>query len=101
MSKPVLKGQVQRIMTVDYSDLEDFVKQVYKAEDYDFVATEECGNDSQHSFSIDGKISKSDQKDADQIRQGIINSYQNYLLLNTLCADGYIEPGEYLIEVCW
>ena len=100
--KPTLKLETETIHTIEYHDLEEFVKQVYGVEDYEFVAIQECGNDSQHRFQVDGEIKgKYDQERSDRIRKGQINTYENRALMNTLCADGYIEPGIYIVDVCW
>lgn len=47
-----LKAEKKTVIEVDYGDLERFVKETYKQKEYSFVAAQECGNDSSHSFSI-------------------------------------------------
>lgn len=80
------------IFECEYYELEKFVKEKYGV-DYDFVANEECGNDSSHTFTVDGEV--------DEDFDIHVVSYRNYDLMNKLCKDGHIEPGEYLINVCW
>jgi hypothetical protein len=98
--KPKLKAEKKVMFKVEESDLTRFVQEVYD-ENYEFVAVEECGNDSSHTFRVTGVINKYDETDAKKIRDGDIPIYSNGLLLDVLCADGYIEPGEYVVEVCW
>jgi hypothetical protein len=99
-AKPKLKAEKKVMFKVEEGDLTRFVQQVYD-ENYEFVAVEECGNDSSHTFSVTGIINEYDAGAAKTIRNGEVPTYRNGLLLDVLCADGYIEPGEYVVEVCW
>jgi hypothetical protein len=91
-------GKQKSYIEVDYKELEKFVHEVYpQFSEYSFVANEECGNDSQHSFRVDGKISEYDKQMFENAKWGPAN----YILLNKLCEDGHISPGEYLIKVSW
>jgi len=101
-----LKKTTETVHQVDYSDFEEFVKSIYGG-DYDFVSTEECGNDSSHQFSVSKdfieRFHKSEyhQKDMDRIRKGDYPGYCNGALFNTLFLDGHIEEGNYVVNVCW
>jgi hypothetical protein len=100
--KEVLPMTFKSYAEVNSSDLERFAEKVYGLKDYSFVAVQECGNDSQHTFDIDGKIDGYDSLDAADIRSGkCVRAYRNRLLLNCLCADGHIPKAEYIVEVCW
>lgn len=97
-----MRYKIVTIYQVDYFELERFAKEIYGLDDYSFVATEECGNDSEHRFRVNGKV---DSWDADN-EVAILNTtdvpcYANGLLLNMLCRDGHIPKGEYLVIVCW
>lgn len=106
--KPTLKCEIETVYTVDYRDLEEFVKNIYGG-DYEFVAVQECSNDTDHKFTVDGKMCLSSseklneykRKDAEKIRSGQYPNYCNNLLLDCLVVDGYIQPGTYLIQVSW
>jgi hypothetical protein len=54
-------------------------------------------NDTSKSYNVDGKLSK---YDLDAFEAGRVY-YNARMLLNKLCADGYIEAGEYIIECSW
>jgi hypothetical protein len=102
MSKPKLKATtLKKIYQVDYRELECFVSEVYGITDYNFVAVEEGQNDSTYSFIVDGKTDEWDMGTVDEIRKGYIPMYSNGVLLNILCADGHLKPGNYSITVCW
>lgn len=98
--KPVLKYTVKTIYKVEYHDLEAFVKKIYNMRNYEFVANQECSNDSSHEFNINGILGKWELAESEKIRNGRL-SCSNRSVLQTLCADGYIEPGTYIINVCW
>lgn len=97
-------GTKKVFIKVSYSDVEAMAEKVYglDREKYSFVAVQECGNDEEHSFKVDGQITKYDEANAMLIRKGLdVPLYSNNILLNCLCADGFIEPGQYLVKVCW
>lgn len=99
-----LKHTKKTIIEVDYRDLEEFVKEKYpQIKDYSFVATELCENDSDHTFSVKHQdIREFEKKVIESIRNtGHIQPYENHGILNMLLQDGYIEEGEYLVNVCW
>jgi hypothetical protein len=92
-------GKKKVVIEVDYRDLDKLVTQVYGDKDYSFVAVELCGNDSTHSFAVDGQIF--DEDSVKQIKQGNVPDYANGVLLNLLCKEGYIKKGIYNVGVCW
>lgn len=98
-----LKVTTQVINLVDSSTLEAFVEESYKLTSYSFAAVEECGNDSDHAFHVDGNLDEDDdEEDIKLIREGKeVPTYRNALLLDILCHDGLIPPGNYLIQVSW
>lgn len=89
------------VVECDYSEIEALAEKHYGAKGYSFVAVQECGNDSSHSFSVTNKLDKWEKAEAEKIRKGKIANYRNATLLNCLCADGFIEAGSYVVKVCW
>lgn len=102
VTHPVLPCSYKTYARVDYKDFDEFVNKVYKL-NFDFVLHEECSNGTDHSFpNVTGKIAESDWEDADKLRKGEKPDwFSTGLLLDCLCADGYLPPGNYLIEVFW
>lgn len=99
--KPVLKSETETIIKVQYFDMDEFIEEA-TGHTYEVVASEEWGNDSQHRFAIDGKLGDYEQKEWDQFKKtGECGTYFLRTILNGLCADKFIKPGNYLISVCW
>lgn len=92
----------KRIVTeIDSNELDELVKKHLGYSEYEFVPVEECGNDSSHEFTVDGKIDAYEEKDLAKWKAGQFVHYSNGLVLNELARQGYIEKGEYLVTVCW
>jgi hypothetical protein len=91
------------VIEMDYSEFEEIVKRVYGVKDYSFVATEECGNDSSHTFEVTEKEELDEWETADiaEFTEKGHKSYVNYTLFKDLIRRGELEPGQYLVNVCW
>jgi hypothetical protein len=85
---------------VDSSDLNQFVCETY-AIDYDFRADQESGNDSAHTFSVDGVVDEWEKDRVDELLNGGYPSFVSGALLNHMAAEGLIPTGDYVVEVCW
>jgi hypothetical protein len=104
------KPKVKKVsfIEMDYHAFEKLVEKHIPAlkndgQHYSFVETEECGNDSQHTFNgITGKPdSEYDKKEIAMIIAGTAKYFGNHQVLEALCSLGAVEPGDYLITVCW
>lgn len=102
LSDPKLTCTKEVMFSVDYHDLEEFIAKAYKLKEWSFVADQECGNDSQHSFDVDKKL---DEYELEEIKEFQEKKQQSQFMVGTLlnhcCARGLIEKGEYLVRVCW
>jgi hypothetical protein len=104
---------------VDYRDLELFVQEVYGRE-WDFIAAQECGNDSDHTFNPTGThfdlekaqagakgrgayVPGLDRGDAARIAGWLAgDSFPSaHTILDDLVVRGLIQPGNYLVSVSW
>jgi hypothetical protein len=92
------------IIEMGWTELEKLVKEHYGF-DYDFVAGEEASNDSVTKFTVAARMDgmESEEWDRIEISKGhpSTTQYNAYILLGKLAEDGHLEPGEYLIRVCW
>ena len=92
----------ETVFKIDYDHVTDMVFSLYGLENYCFIAAQECGNDTTHEFQVTGKLDEWSAKEAAKIRAGKPAKYlSNDTLMNMLCEDGYLEPGTYLVKVCW
>ena len=86
---------------IDYCDFDSFIERVY-GQEFEVVAAEEIGNDSQMLFSnITGKIDSSEEDKLKEFRKSGEYSYLSRTLLEDLCRQGHIEPGHYLISISY
>jgi hypothetical protein len=89
------------VIEMDWNELEEIVNKTYGINNYNFVASMECGNDSAHQFDV-SKIEKPDEWYMKQIADIKNNpNVSPYAIMQDLVNRGAIEPGDYLITVCW
>lgn len=91
---------INSVIEVDYSDFEKEVKDAF-GQDYSFVADVECGNDSSHQYTVDGKVYEDEEEDIEEFKSTGKYGYLAGTLLNKLAQMGRIERGDYIVEVCW
>lgn len=69
---------------------------------FEMVCNGEWGNDSSHQFDVTPVLDPYCKVDAAKFRKdGKPRGLSNGDVLNILCQDGWLEPGKYLVEVCW
>ncbi len=96
----------KNVIEITDRELDKLVKAHLGFSHYEFVPVEECGNDSAHQFSVVGKDDKWFYfNDHEEImakwKAGGHVMFSNGNILNELCVRGVIEPGEYVVTVCW
>lgn len=89
----------KKVYEVKYKDLEKFVEDIYKVKNYSFPAVQDCGNDTDHAFEVDGVLDGYQLEEINDVKSG--EHYNNYLLLNLLAHENHIPKGYYIISVCW
>lgn len=100
MSKK-LKCEKKTYLRVSYKDFDSFVESVYGCP-FSVTASEEMRNDSVYSFNgIDGIVDEYDEERIDSFLKGNEEMFIARILLNDLARKGHIEPGDYIINVCW
>ena len=98
---PPLKVTKAEVFLVDYGYFERFVESVYKRE-YRFTAAEEIPNDIEKMFdNITGTLDELEQEDIRRFREKGEYTFRTRAILDDLCNQGLIEPGHYVIRVCW
>jgi hypothetical protein len=97
----MLKCTEQTVISVYYSDLEQFIKEE-TGQTYDIVCQEEYNNDIHKEFDVDGdtmylgEVSK-----WLDFKGGKIQQYMLRTILDGLCRDGKIKSGKYLVHISW
>lgn len=89
---------------ISYNVVDDIVRKHYGDgnSSYAFAVVEECRNDTIHEFVVDGILDDYAEEHAARFREiGDPGYLMNGDILNILCQDGWLEPGTYLVEVCW
>ena len=97
-----LKHKQEIIRTVDAYDLEEFIKETLGLT-YECIAVNEWRNDSSYKFHVkEGDITEKEvERYLDTGKDMYGYELQMDDVLSVLTAEGHIEPGTYLIEVCW
>lgn len=91
------------VFEVDYNDLDDKITQFLESKGYPFnetgyecIAENEWNNDSCHLWPITNKLSEYTRKKIEKL--GHLGTGE---IMDWMCSEGLIEPGEYLITICW
>lgn len=95
-------GVKKQMIEVNYSDLERAIEKHFGFKEYCIPAAEEVGNDTSLTYRIDGKLDPWELKDLEEMKAcGGNKNWRTQMLMNALCADGILEPGEYVINISW
>lgn len=100
-----LKTKQQTMFLVEFQDLNKFVKKLYKKSKYHFVVYQnDWRNNVSYIFSVKPEWSAIDEPETwEKMKSGQWQEEwgNNAVVLTGLCIEGYIDPGEYVVEVCW
>ena len=98
-----LNFNTETVHQVASRELEKFVSAHYNLSGrWSFVADQECGNDSSHTFNVEKE--ELDEYDAEKIAElkaGKNPSFVTQALLTDFCNQDLIPEGKYIINVCW
>ena len=101
------KFKKQEYYTISCGEFEKLVKESYGMDseaEFSFAEARECSNDSDHSFLAERR--ELDEYDQENIQKLIEDpASAGYCTIDTifddLCNKGIIEPGHYLVSICW
>ena len=97
-----LKYKTVMYNEIDYKDFEKFVQKVYGWKQYEYAYCEEVSNDSRQSYTADKEeLDEWALEKIQRLNDGESESFCANFIFNKLCLDGYLPPGNYLINVCW
>lgn len=93
------KFEKQISYSIDYGDLDDLIKEIYGVE---FESALEQDNDTSLFISVDGQFDDYDETDFEFFLNSGEQGYNTLrILLNDMCRKDMIEPGLYIINICW
>jgi hypothetical protein len=99
-----MKTKTVTVIEVEYNELDKAINEFYgkPSRTFSVVADQELGNDSQKEITV----SKEPLDKWDQAKVGAFKNLGAYgfslgSLLQDMANAGAIEPGTYLIKVCW
>jgi hypothetical protein len=97
-----LRCKTVTTIAIDYSDLENFIKEVY-GQEYEIPSEEEKGNDCTITYSLKQEpLGDYDERKMGQFCQG---KHHGGMMLRTIMQDlvnnGRIIPGNYSIQISW
>jgi hypothetical protein len=102
MEQPTLKIKKVSYFQIEYHDLDKFIQAVYGIRYFSCVAVEEWSNDSKHQIHVEKEeLQKWDLDKIEEVKFGKEPSYSLRAVMTDMCNRGLIEPGSYLINVCW
>ena len=100
----------RKYICVEAGDLDRLVKEVYGHE-FETVADVEAYNGFRKEFMDIGEhgdkldcdeLNEYQERDLEEFKKvGMKKGFMTRTLLNDLCRRGYIEPGNYLIDISW
>lgn len=93
--------RTQTVITVDAFDLDTFIAKAYGLDN--FECSLESPNDSSHTFTVEAKPLDewTTKAVAEFIGRKSCEIYSLGGILDDLCLKGEVEPGDYIVSVCW
>lgn len=86
----------------DYSDIEELIQRFYGFTEYNLVSAEELSNDCSVSYTLTGEIADWELEDViEMTKTKEPMDYRTRNLLEYMCAEGVLVPGNYLIQISW
>lgn len=98
--KNELKCKVRTVISVNYNDLERFIK-AETGREYEIACQEEVGNDTEHTYNVEAKLDLYNAKEWVDFKAGSKTQYILRTILCGLCLEGKLQAGEYLVRVSW
>jgi len=107
MKNPFKKETIYRtVYRANCIDVEEFIQKFYENPEYRFVADMKSpsikpSKGISHIFGVDGKLDDRERKKVEEFRRGTPKTWMARVLLNDLCRQKIIKPGEYIVDVSW
>lgn len=95
-----LKVEKKTVLCCDGRNVENFIKEFLGVGAF---SIDEISNDSDYSFTVlNSPPSEYDQEKISRIKQDqCCNTWDLGCIMSKACVAGLVEPGSYLMNVCW
>lgn len=98
-----LRVEEQTVFVCDYFEMERFIKEHYPnlPKTWNLLAQQEWPNDSYHHYHIvKEKLESYDQDDLEEFKKSGEGAGL-HVILTDLCNRNELNPGIYVVHVCW
>jgi hypothetical protein len=96
--------QKKTVIEMEYGELEKLIEKTYGFEEYSIPAEEEKGNECSLTFNLvkDEEINEWDKADLEKMKTTKKPmQYRTHLLMQDMCNNGVLEPGDYVVKIFW
>lgn len=96
-------GKREVVVTVDYQQVDDLIREQFGIDSFEIIAAEEWGNDEDHRFDltrVEDEPSTYDMVDIEKAKAGEW-AWKTRILLEDLVRREILEPAVYVICVSW
>jgi len=103
-SELILKTETETVIKIEYYDLEKWYFDIF-GKDLEFSATQCANNGCVYNYKVEKEFpyhSHAEVEEAEKFIYGdkkFPSSFSIPLILNVLCRDGFLPPGNYVIRV--
>ena len=94
----------KQVIEMEYGELEKLIEKTYGFEEYCFPAEQEIDNDSSWTTKLvaNEELDEWDKKDLEEMKATKKpKQRRTHLLMQDMCNNGILEPGDYVIQICW
>ena len=102
----MLRCKEKNVFLVEYCDMERFIDEEFGVgfeEKYEMATLEETSNYTWKSFDVDENMTY--EWDVESINEMLYTrkykKYSTRVILNYLCRQNKLKPGQYLVDVSW
>lgn len=93
-----MKFQKKTYNYVEYGNLEKAICDYLKIKEYNIPCQEELMNGVLAKYNI---TNAPDEELSSIFVDGVVQMYRTPVIMEHMCKDGLIEPGEWLVDISW
>lgn len=98
----LMQGQRKLYVEIDYNSVQRAIEMFYGIAEYCLPAEEELSNDSVFDCHVTGQMSEHKKNTAEYLMENkITRQWSTRAYLDYMAMKGAIDPGNYLISICW